>query len=90
MLAKIKKFFRHPEIQIALALGFSIIVLAYVSKRILHIEIRATYSAIPGMIAVLFETAHLGKLGKKFARPIYWIVAILLSTLIIILAHVKW
>jgi len=46
-MSKVKDFFKSPHIQIALATGFSIIVMAYFSKRILPRPIGYLPSAIP-------------------------------------------
>ena len=52
---KLKVFFSSPHIQIALATGFSIILMAIFSKRILSEPIGYLSLAIPPFIAAIFE-----------------------------------
>jgi len=84
-MSKIKKFSINPQIQIALATGTSIIVLAYFSKRVLPEPLSYLELALPPFVALLFETAT--KKKKKaawYGRPLYGILAILLATVLVI------
>jgi len=68
-MSKIKELIKSPHIQIALATGFSIIILAYFSKRIFPEPIGYLPLAIPPFIATIYEGV-IGKYkDKKFARP---------------------
>ena len=89
-MSKIIKLLKADEIKIAFGLGFCIILLAFVSKRILHIEMRGLYSAIPGLIAILWEVLRRGKkLDRKYTRPLYWNLAMIASAAIILLLHIE-
>lgn len=85
---KIRDFFRSGHIQVSLALGFSIIVLAYVSKRVLDIPMRSIYLSITSLIMAGYEAVANIKKYERYARPVYWVLAILSVTLVIILMHV--
>jgi predicted histidine transporter YuiF (NhaC family) len=86
-MSKIKEFFRSPHIKIALATGFSIIVMAIFSKRILPEPISYLSLAIPPFIATIFELLLEKHKDSKFLNPLYWVLAILLSTVIVIYFH---
>ena len=82
-----KQLLKSPHIQIALAIGFNIIILAYFSKRILPEPIGNLYLAIPPFIGTIFELL-LGKYGgSRFCKTGYWAAAIFLSTAIVILLN---
>lgn len=87
MTDKIKKFFIHPQIQIALAVGIGIIAQALVYKKIYHIEVEGLFIALPGLVAVLYEVLVSKKenQGKKFLKTIYWIIGITVANIITIL-----
>jgi hypothetical protein len=87
-MSKIKDFFKHDEIKIALMLGFCIILLAYVSRRILHVEFSYLDHAMPGIVVLIFESLKQSKkIDPKYLRVLYWNLAILASALIVILFH---
>lgn len=86
-MSKVREFFKSPHIQIALAMGFSIIVLAYVSKRILPEPMTKLALAIPPLIGTIFEVM-LGRYKEsKICTTWYWVVAILVATVLVILFH---
>ena len=87
MKSKITELLKSPHIQISLATGFSIIILAYFSKRVLPEPIGYLSLAIPPFIASIFE-AILGKYkDSKICTTWYWIAAILIATAIVIIYH---
>ncbi len=86
-MSKIKTFFSSPHIQIALATGFSIIVMAIFSKRILPEPIDYLSLAVPPFIATIFELLLEKHKDSKFLNPMYWVVVILLATAFVILFH---
>jgi len=80
-----KKFKINPQIQIALATGTSILVLAYFSKRVLPEPLSYMELALPPFIALFFATPPSKK--KKaiwYGRPLYGVLAILLTTVLVI------
>jgi hypothetical protein len=81
---KIKKFKINPLIQIALATGVSIIVLAYFSKRVLPEPLSYLELAMPPFIATFFEATTQKKKAAWFGRPVVGILAILLATVLVI------
>ncbi|MDH3892435.1 MAG: Rab GDP-dissociation inhibitor [candidate division Zixibacteria bacterium] len=89
-MSKIKALLESDEIKIALGLGFCIILLAFAAKRILHVEIRYLYNAVPGLTALLWETLRQSKkVDPRYLRPLYWNAAMIISTLVVILLHVE-
>jgi len=86
-MSKIKAFFSSPHIQIALATGFSIIVMAIFSKKILPKPIGYLSLAIPPFIATMFELFFEKNKDSKLLTPWYWVLTILISTVIVILLH---
>ncbi|MEJ2505758.1 MAG: hypothetical protein P8Y81_05790 [Ignavibacteriaceae bacterium] len=86
-MKKLKEFIKSPHIQIALAAGVSIIVLAYFSKRILPEPIGYLPSAIPPFVAVVYEGVLAKHKNKKIATTWYWIAAIFIVTAVIIVFH---
>ena len=79
-MGKIKEYLKEPEIKIAWALGFTIILLAYVSKHILKVEFSYLNLAVPGFVALAFEGLYQSKkVDKKYLRPLYWNIGIILS-----------
>jgi hypothetical protein len=82
-----KGFFRSAQIQIALVTGFCIIVLAYFSKKILPEPIGFLSLAIPAFIATVYESFRSKYNYLRIFKKGYWLLAILLSTLLIIILH---
>ena len=87
-MSTFKELIKSGHIHVALALGISIIVLAYVSKRVLPVPIRPLYLSVTSLIMAAYEAAANLKKYERFAKSIYWVIAILLATVVIILIHV--
>jgi len=88
MKDKLKKYILRPQNQIAFTLGLSILTLAYVSSRVLHIEIPYIYNAVPGLVVLVYEgLVHSKKVDSKYTRTVFWIIAIIVSTAVVILIH---
>jgi branched-subunit amino acid transport protein len=86
-MGKIKEFFKSPHIQIALATGVSIVVMTYFSKRVLSNPISYFQMAIPPFIALIYENVLNKNKKKKVATAWYWVIAILVTTALIIILH---
>jgi hypothetical protein len=86
-MQKLKELIKSPHIQIALAAGVSIIVLAYFSKRILPEPIGYLPSAIPPFIGVVYEGVLAKHRNKKIATTWFWIAAIFIATAVIIIYY---
>ncbi len=86
-MSKIKDFFLSPHIQIALATGISIIILAWVSKRVLAEPMHNLVLAIPPLIAAVYESLMNKYKDKKICTPWYWSTAVLGTTALIILFY---
>jgi len=84
---KLKELIKSPHIQIALATGVSIIVLAYFSKKILPAPIGYLPLAIPPFIATIYEAVTNKYKNKKNATTWYWVAAILLATALVIVFY---
>jgi len=86
-MSKFFEFIKSPHILMALATGISIILLAYFSKRVLPQEIGYLPSAFPPFIMVTYESLLQKYKDRPFLNVRYWIAAIFVSTLIVILMH---
>ena len=86
-MSKFKEIIKSPHVQIALATGISIIVMAYFSKRILPKPIGYVPTAIPPFLMVVYEALLERYKKKKICTTWYWIVAIFSTTAVIIILH---
>jgi len=86
-MSKIKDFFKNPHIQISLATGISILVLAYFSKRVLPQPLSYLEIAAPPFIATIYESLLKKHKDKKFMQIWIWIVAIIISTAMVIVLN---
>ena len=87
-MSKLKELIKSPYIHVALATGFSIIVMAFVSKRILPEPIEKLPLAIPPFLMVIYG-ALLGRYkNTRICTTWYWVAAILVATALVILFHV--
>ena len=86
-MQKLKELLKSPHIQISLATGVSIIVLAYFSKKILPEPIGYLPLAIPPFIATIYEAVAAKKKNKKITTTWYWVAAILFATALVIVFY---
>lgn len=86
-MQKLKELLKSPHIQIALATGVSIIVLAYFSKRVLPEPIGYLPLAIPPFIATIYEAVAAKHKNKKISTTWYWVAAILGTTALVIMFY---
>ena len=77
----------HPKIQLALASGVSIVVLAWFSKRVLPEPLGYLELAVPPFLAAVFETATTKVKGRWYGRPWCGILLVLLATAAVIGRH---
>jgi hypothetical protein len=89
ILESLKEFIRSKHIQLALVTGVSLIVLTFVSKRVLSAPMENIYISIPGLIMVAAE----GVLGLKkkawYTNQYLWIISAVLATSLIVVLHLK-
>ena len=90
-MSKIKEFFKSGHIQVALAAGASIVILAYFSKRVLPKPIGKLSLSGPPFLMAIYESLVTTKKykNKSWMKSICWITAILLATALVILLHWK-
>ena len=86
-MSKLKEMIKSPHIHIALATGASIIIMAYVSKRVLSEPMSYLALAIPPFVTLIFETLLDRHKESKFMTTWYWVVAIFVATALVILFH---
>ena len=86
-MQRLKELIKSPHIQIALGTGVSIIVLAYFSKKILPEPIGYLPLAIPPFIATIYEAVAAKHKNKKITTTWYWVVAILVATVLVIVFY---
>ena len=81
------EFFAHPKIQIALAVGVSIIALAYFSKRVLPEPLSYLELAFPPFLGAIFEMATHNAKTAWYTRPLVGVLAVLVATVAVILMN---
>jgi len=86
-MSKIKDFFKSPHIQMSLATGASIIILAYFSKHVLPRPISYLSNALPPFLMVVWEAVLSRYKDSKICTTWYWVVAIFASTALIIILY---
>jgi predicted histidine transporter YuiF (NhaC family) len=86
-MKKLKEILKSPHVQIALATGACIIIMAYVSKRILPEPMGYLPLAIPPFIMTVYEAVLNRYKDSKICTTWYWVVAIFVTTAIIILYY---
>ena len=79
---------KNDHIQAATVTGICIIALAYVFKRVLHIEISNLENSLPGFVFTLYEAVRIKATHPLLRRPLLWNLAALLVTALIILRRV--
>lgn len=84
-MSKIADFFKSHHIQLALAVGASIIAIAYVSKRVLSEPIGNLSAALPAFVAVFYEAVRAKYPDSRVSTAWYWVVGVLATTVVIIL-----
>ncbi len=87
-MEKLIELLRSSHIQIALATGISIIVMAFVSKHLLVEPIGYLPLAVPPFIATLYESLAAKYKESKILGTACGILAILISTILVIVFHV--
>ena len=87
-MSKFKKELKQPHIYIAFAVGFSIIIMAVVSKRLLAKPIGYLSLAIPPFIGTIFESLYSRNKDSKICTTWYWVVAIIVAAALVILFHI--
>lgn len=87
MLKKLKEFFTNDHIQMSLATGACIIVLALFFKKVMHQEVPPIEAAIPAALFAFWEGARKKYKDSLLGRPLLWGAAMLLSVGITILVH---
>jgi len=87
ILEWLNEFIRARHIQIPLVTGASMIVLAYVSKRVLPEPMKNIYITIPGLFLVGAEAVLGLKKNAWYTNINYWIFAAVLATSLIIILH---
>lgn len=78
------EFLKNGRIQMALAAGVCIVVMAYFSKRVLPDPINKLYLAIPPFIMTLYEALAAKKEHTDYSKTPFWIAAMLVSAALII------
>lgn len=83
-MSKLKELLKSSHIQIALATGISIIVLAYFSKRVLPRPIGYLPTALPPFLMVVYEALRDRYKDRKICTAWYWVVAVFVATALVI------
>lgn len=83
-MSKLKEIIFGQHVQIAIATGISILVLAYMSKRVLPNPIPYLHLAIPPFLMTIYEGLISKEKYDKYCRAPYWTAAIFVATAIVI------
>ena len=83
-MKKVKEFFAHPIIQLALVLGASTLILSYFSKRVLAEPLRNWELGLPAFLAMLFQGYAAHKKSSWFSRSWIGILIVVLATILVI------
>lgn len=86
-MKKIIDLFKSPHIQISIATGISIILIAYFSKHVLTKSIGYLPTAIPPFFMVIYEAVVAKYKNHKITTTWYWIAAIIISTALVIVLN---
>lgn len=84
-MRKVLDILKNDHIQAATVSGLCIIILAYVFKRVLHIESTHLEAGLPGLIFTFYEAARVKATKRILSRPFLWNIAMLLVTGLVIL-----
>jgi len=87
-MSKLTETLKSGHIHIALATGISIVVMAWVSKRVLPEPISYLHLAIPPFLMSIYEGLVSSKKYAPYSKTVYWVAAIFAATLIVI--GVNW
>ena len=86
-MSKLKELIKSPHIHISLATGASILILAYVSKKVLSEPLSYLELAIPPFLTVIYETLLDRHKESKIMTTWYWVAAIFVATALVILLN---
>jgi len=86
-MKKLKELFKSPHIHIALATGVCIILLAYISKRVLPQPMNNLLIAVPPFFASIYEVLLNKHENKGLLTTWYWIVVIFFATTLVVVIH---
>ncbi len=87
-MSKLGCLIKSPRIQISLATGISIIVMALVSKRVLTEPIGYLYLAFPPFLMTIYEAVAKRHENSRISAPGLWVAAILIATALVIAFHI--
>lgn len=87
-MSKVKELLMNGHIQMALAVGISIIALSYVSKRVLPVPMKPIYFSLTSLIMTAYEAVVHNNADKRRARTRYWVPAVLLTMVAVIAGHI--
>lgn len=86
-MAKIKELLKSGHTYLVLVDGLSILAMAIASKYFLKIKINPFLLALPALVLVCYEGLANHKKYRRFAKPWYWVIAVILATAGVILYH---
>ena len=81
--SKLTNLLRSGHVHVSIATGLSIIVMAYASKRILPEPLSYLQLAFPPFLMTVYEALASKKKYAKYAKSLYWVIGIILATLLV-------
>ena len=86
-MSKLAASIRSPHAQIAATAGASILALAIASRWLVPQPIGYLAHAFPPFLAVIYEAVSSKRPGSRLCKARYWVVAIALATVAVIVLH---
>lgn len=85
---KLRSLLRSSRIQIAIASGTSILIIAICSKWVLDEPMHPFLLTVPPLIEVTYEGLLKKHKNSYILKTWYWVCGILISTILIIIIHI--
>ena len=86
-MSKIEIFFKSSHNQIAIATGFSILLIASFTEWVFKQPVNPVLLTVPPLIEVVYEGLLKKNKELKFLKTWYWVCGILFATVLIIFIH---
>ena len=84
-MSKIIDFFQNPRIKMSFGLGFCILLIAIVFKKVIHETPTILIEATPGWVYMTWEVLNNKKnIDDKYKRPLWWIIGMIVASLLVI------
>ena len=83
-MGRLGRVFGSGHIQVALATGISLVLITYLSRRVMSRPVPDFWLAAPPLLMALYEGVSKSRGGTWYARASTWVAAIALATIAIV------